>query len=124
MTKPAPARCRRTIWKSDNLAPERRGSLPIWLDEDRTWHGRKTGTDGRPPLFGISATQVCLMGKILFGLPLRQTTGMIGSIYPSPAGLMRAEVKRFHMSALKRRALPSEAQPVPRCLNCCQVKKS
>jgi hypothetical protein len=35
---------------------------------------------GRPPVFSDAAIQFCLMVKVLFGLPLRQTTGMVSSI--------------------------------------------
>ena len=41
---------------------------------------------GRPPVFSDAAIQFCLMVKVLFGLPLRQTTGMVESIL-SMAGL-------------------------------------
>ncbi len=36
--------------------------------------------NGRPPVFSDAAIQFCLMVKVLFGLPLRQTTWMLGSI--------------------------------------------
>lgn len=35
---------------------------------------------GRPPVFSDAAIQFCLIVKVLFGLPLRQTTGMVSSI--------------------------------------------
>lgn len=35
-----------------------------------------TGTRGRPPVFSDAAIQFCLLIKVLFKLPLRQTTGM------------------------------------------------
>ena len=34
----------------------------------------------RPPVFSDAAIQFCLMLKVLFGLPLRQSTGMVASI--------------------------------------------
>jgi len=80
MTKPAPTRYRTTNWASYNEALKRRGSLLIWLDKDMAWLGPKTGCNGRPPVFSSAAIQFCLMVKVLFGLPLRQTTGMVGSI--------------------------------------------
>lgn len=49
----------------------------VWLDKDMVW---------RPPVFTDAAIQFCLMVKVLFGLPLRQTTGMVSSIL-SMAGL-------------------------------------
>lgn len=80
MSKPAPALYRTTNWKSYNEALKRRGSLLIWLDKDMEWHAPKTGRPGRPPVFSDAAIQFCLMVKVLFGLPLRQTTGMVSSI--------------------------------------------
>ncbi len=44
------------------------------------WLAPKAGRPGRPPVFSPAAIQFCLMVKVLFGLPLRQTTGMVGSI--------------------------------------------
>lgn len=45
-----------------------------------TWRGPKTGGNDRPPVFSDAAIQFCLMVKVLFGLSLRQTTGMVESI--------------------------------------------
>lgn len=87
MTRPDPARYRTTNWKSYNEALRRRGSLLIWLEKDMVWLAPKVGLrSGRPPVFSDSAVQFCLMVKVLFGLPLRQTTGMVASIL-SMAGL-------------------------------------
>lgn len=80
MTKPEPVRYRTTHWKSYNEALRRRGSLLIWLDKDMVWLAIRAGRRGRPPAFSDAAIQFCLMVKVLFGLPLRQTTGMIASI--------------------------------------------
>jgi len=80
MTKPEPARYRTTNWKSYNEALKRRGSLLVWLDRDMAWLAPKFGKPGRPPVFSDAAIQFCLMVKVLFGLPLRQTTGMVSSI--------------------------------------------
>ncbi|MDP3196177.1 IS5-like element ISPam2 family transposase [Tabrizicola sp.] len=86
MTRPDPARYRTNNWKSYNEALKRRGSLLIWLDKDMTWLAPKAGGNGRPPVFSDASVQFCLMVKVLFGLPLRQTTGMVASIL-SMAGL-------------------------------------
>ena len=86
MTKPPCARYRTTNWKSYNDALKRRGSLLIWLDKDMVWLANTVGRRGRPPVFSDAAIQFCLMVKVLFGLPRRQTTGMVASIL-SMAGL-------------------------------------
>lgn len=80
MNKPEPARYRTTNWKSCNEALRRRGSLLIWLDKDMVWLAARAGCSGRPPVYSDAAIQFCLMVKVLFSLPLRQTTGMVSSI--------------------------------------------
>ena len=80
MSKPEAARYRTTNWKSYNEALRRRGSLLIWLDKDMAWLADRVGRPGRPPVFSDAAIQFCLMVKVLFGLPLRQTTGMVSSV--------------------------------------------
>lgn len=80
MSKPDPIRYRTTNWKSYNEALKRRGSLLVWLDKDMVWLAPKAGHMGRPPVFSDAAIQFCLMVKVLFCLPLRQTTGMVSSI--------------------------------------------
>ena len=69
-------------------AAMRPGSLSIWLDRDMVWLAQRGGANGRPPVFSDAALQFCLMVKVLFGAPLRQTTGMVVSIFPM-AGLDR-----------------------------------
>ncbi|MDF3605995.1 IS5 family transposase [Paracoccus sp. DMF-8] len=86
MSNPERSRYRRTNWTSCKDALRRRGSLPIWLDKDMVWLAPGAGRNGRPPVFSDAAIQFCLMVKVLFGLPLRQTTGMVASIL-SMAGL-------------------------------------
>ena len=44
------------------------------------WHAGKTGKRGRPETFSDAAIQTCLTLKVLFGLPLRQTVGLIESL--------------------------------------------
>ena len=80
MSRPASPRYRTTNWKSYNDALRRRGSLLIWLDKEMVWRAPKAGSNGRPPVFSDGAIQFCLMVKVLFGLPLRQTIGMVASI--------------------------------------------
>ena len=80
MTRPNPTRYRTTNWKSYNDALKRRGSLLIGLDKDMVWVAPRTGRTGRPPVFSGAAIQFCLTMKVLFGLPPRQTTGMVVSM--------------------------------------------
>ena len=106
MTKPEPVRYRTTNWKSYNDALRRRGSLLIWLDKDMAWIAPKVGRPGRPPVFSDAAIQFCLMVKVLFGLPRRQTAGMVSSILKM-AGLDWSVPDLSMPQAAGRRPLPS-----------------
>ena len=44
------------------------------------WHARPTGKCGRQREFSDAAIQTCLTLKVLFGMPLRQTTGFVQSL--------------------------------------------
>jgi hypothetical protein len=80
MSKPAPARFRTTNWSSYTASLRKRGSLLIWLHKDMTWLAPHDGSPGRPAVFADAAIQFCLTIKVLFRLPLRQTTGMVASL--------------------------------------------
>ena len=80
MSKPFLARYRTTNWSEYNAALRRRGSLLIWLDREMEWLAPKRGRPGRPETFSDAAIQFCLSIKVLFGLALRQTIGMVESL--------------------------------------------
>ena len=80
MSKPTPARYRTTNWSSYTAALRKRGSLLIWLDKEMAWLAPPEGKPGRPAVFSDAAIQFCLTIKVLFKLPLRQTTGMVASL--------------------------------------------
>ena len=80
MSKPSPARCRTTNWSSYTAALRTRGSLLIWLDKEMIWLAPHDGSAGRPAVFSDAAIQFCLTIKVLFKLPLRQSTGMVASL--------------------------------------------
>lgn len=67
-------------WPSYNTALKQRGSLSIWFDPDMIWVPRPSGKRGRQQQFSDAAIQTCLTMKVLFGLPLRQTTGFVESL--------------------------------------------
>lgn len=52
----------------------------IWLDPALKWAAEPTGKRGRNPTFSDAAIQLCLTIKCLFGLALRQATGMVESL--------------------------------------------
>ena len=80
MPKPAPPKYRTNNWREYNAALQARGSLLIWLDKDMAWFAAPTGKRGRSPTFSDAAIQFCLSIKCLFGLPLRQSIGMVESL--------------------------------------------
>ncbi len=80
MSSWAPTKYKTTNWSAYNEALKRRGSLSIWFDPEMTWRPPPTGRRGRQPSFSDAAIQTCLTVKVLFGLPLRQTTGFVESL--------------------------------------------
>ena len=101
MSKPSPARYRTTNWSSYTASLCRRGSLLIWLDKDMTWLSPHDGSPGRPAVFSDAAIQFCLTIKVLFKLPLRQTTGMVQG--PSGHGYRHVRHPRRGVYAQQRR---------------------
>jgi hypothetical protein len=80
MPKPSPTRYRTTNWRACNASPRERGSLAVWFDPDMIWHAEMSRRRGRPETFSDASIQTCLTLKVLFGLPLRQTVGLIESL--------------------------------------------
>ncbi len=80
MSKPTHARYRTTNWSSYTAALRKRGSLLIWLDKEMAWLAPPETKPGRPAVFSDAAIQFCLTIKVLFKLPLRQTTRMVASL--------------------------------------------
>ncbi len=80
MSRPVPPSYRTTNWRAYNAALRQRGSLRIWFDPEMEWLAVPSGRRGRPATFSDAAIQTCLLLKALFGLPLRQTTGLVASL--------------------------------------------
>ena len=80
MSSWAPTKYKTTNWSACNEALRQRGSLTIWFDPDMVWRPPPTGKRGRQPSFSDAAIQTCLTMKVLFGMPLRQTTGFVESL--------------------------------------------
>ncbi len=80
MSSWAPTKYKTTNWSAYNEALKRRGSLSIWFDPEMTWPPPPSGKRGRQCLFSDAAIQTCLTIKVLFGQPLRQTTGFVESL--------------------------------------------
>jgi hypothetical protein len=80
MSSWAPTKYKTKNWSSYKEALRRRGSLSIWFDPDMVWVPPPSGKRGRRHSFSDAAIQTCLTMKVLFGLPLRQTTGFVESL--------------------------------------------
>jgi len=80
MSKPSPSRYLTTSRPTYTAALCKRGSLLIWLDKEMTLLAPYDGRSGRPLLLSDAAIQFWLTIKVLFMLPLRQTTGMVASL--------------------------------------------
>ena len=51
-----------------------------WFDPEMVWGAAPSGRRGRQQAYSDAAIQACLTLKVLFGLPLRQTTGFVVSL--------------------------------------------
>lgn len=71
-------------WREYNEALVNRGSLTFWINEEVILNWRtteKTGKRGRPLVYGAIAIQASLTVQALFRQPLRQTEGLLNSIF-------------------------------------------
>ena len=70
-------RYRTTNCKQYSAALKARGSLTVWFDKNISWVAAASGKRGRSPKFSDAAIQFCLTIENLFGLALRQSTGLV-----------------------------------------------
>lgn len=80
MSKPTRAQYRTTNWPAYNTSHKRRRSLMVWVDPEFAWQAAPSGCAGQPAVFSDAAIQFCLTLKFMFGLGLRQTTGLAESL--------------------------------------------
>src|SRR5205085_2488089 len=75
-------RRRITNWAEYDAALRQRGSLTVWFTEDAiaAWHAEPRTTPGGQPHYSSLAITTALTLKAVFGLALRQTEGLIGSV--------------------------------------------
>jgi hypothetical protein len=86
-------------WSHYNRALKQRGSLSFRFDAEMAWEAKPSGHCGRQRAYSDAAIQACLTIKVLFGLPLRQTTGFVESLRE----LMRLDCSVPDFSTLCRR---------------------
>jgi hypothetical protein len=80
MSSWTPTKYKTTNWSSYNDSLKQRGSLSIWFDPEMVWTPPPSDKRGRHQQFRDAAIQTCLTLKVLFGMPLRQTTGFVQSL--------------------------------------------
>ena len=108
-------------WPEYNGKLKQRGSLTVWLDETIKWEAEPNGKRGRQQRFSDNAIQTCLALKVLFSLPLRQTTGLVESLI----GLAKLDWAVPDFSTLSRRQkdlkvqLPKQARKGGVCIILC-----
>ena len=80
MSSLTPTKYKTRNWADYNFSLKQRGSLSIWFDPQMVWEADASGRRGRQQTYSDAAIQACLTFKVLFGLPLRQTTGFVESL--------------------------------------------
>ena len=80
MSSCTPTKYKTRNWADYNFSLKQRGSLSIWFDPQMAWEADASGRRGRQQTYSDAAIQACLTLKVLFGLPLRQTTGFVESL--------------------------------------------
>jgi len=89
-------------WHEYNEALKQRGALDVWVDEEvlESWNAEPTFNPGRQPLYSDMAIQLTLQFGKVFGQKLRQTEGLVQSIF----NLMSIDLKAPDYSTLSRRS--------------------
>lgn len=101
-------RYRVTNWPEYDAALRQRGSLTVWFTEEAiaAWQAESRTTPGGQPRYSDLAITTALTLRAVFGLALRQTEGLIGSII----GLLGLDLAVPDHSTLSRR---TRTVPVP-----------
>ena len=105
-------RYRVTNWAEYDAALKRRGSLTVWFTDEAVaaWRAEVRTTPGGQPHYSALAITTALILRAVFGLALRQTEGLIGSII----GLLGLDLAVPDHSTLSRRAKTLEVPPCRR----------
>jgi IS5 family transposase len=105
-------RYRVTNWAEYDAALKRRGTLTVWFTDEavQAWRAEPRTTPGGQPHYSALAITTALILRTVFGLALRQTEGLIGSVI----GLLGLDLAVPDHSTLSRRAKTLEVPPVRR----------
>ncbi|MBU3032465.1 IS5 family transposase [Paracoccus marinaquae] len=101
-----------TNWAEYNKALRQRGDVTVWISEDavRGWYAPRSGKRGGQRRYSDLAIETCLILRVVFGLPLRQTQGFVRSLLR----LIDLAVPVPDFSTLCRRAQSLQATPCDR----------
>jgi hypothetical protein len=96
------ARYRVTNWLEYEASLRCRGSLTVWFTDKaiQAWRGEPRTTPGGQPQYSPLAISTALTMRMVFGLALRQTEGLISSVI----GLLGLDLAVPDHSTLSRRA--------------------
>ena len=105
-------RYRVTNWAEYDASVRQRGSLTVWFTDEaiRGWQAEPRTTPGGQPHYSTLAISTALTMGIVFGLALRQTEGLIGSVI----ALLGLDLAVPDHSTLSRRAKTLEVPPLRR----------
>jgi hypothetical protein len=69
-------------WREYDQSLRDRGDITLWISQEAidTWTPPQTGKRGAQPVYSDIAIETALTLRLLFGLPLRQTEGFLGSL--------------------------------------------
>jgi hypothetical protein len=94
-------------WPAYNESLRQRGDLTIWVSDEALWLAPRRTSPGDQPKYSDLEITLCLSLRVVYGLPLRQTQGLMRSL----ATLMGFDIPVTDFSTLSRRskrlALPS-----------------
>jgi IS5 family transposase len=104
-------RYRVTNWAEYDASLKRRGSLTVWFTDEaiQAWRAEPRTTPGGQPHYSALAITTALTMRMVFGLGLRQTEGLIESVI----GLLGLDLSVPDHSTLSRRGKTLEV-PLPR----------
>jgi Transposase DDE domain len=105
-------RYRVTNWAEYDASLKRRGSLTVWFTSEAVaaWRAEPRTTPGGQPHYSSLAIGTALTMRMVFGLALRQTEGLIGSVIE----LLGLDLAVPDYSTVSRRAKTLELPPLRR----------
>ena len=98
-------------WAEYDRALVRRGDLTIWFDEAAisAWELGPAGVRGRPRVYSALAIETALTLRLVYGLPWRQTEGLLHSL----VRLLSLRLRTPDHTTLSRRARASRIRLAP-----------